>query len=119
MAVTYFITKFVTAIEHVQCLMLRAYLVILYHRRDTFLIPGTVQLQDEEYRTQCSGNNMSCHVSEDDLCQCNQSYTEHKCHRDEDHQVVTANALQPYTDSNRERAANSWLAAPKIGQMVR
>lgn len=44
MAVTYFITKFVTAIEHVQCLMLRAYLVILHHRRDTFLIPGTVQL---------------------------------------------------------------------------
>lgn len=44
MAVTYFITKFVTAIEHVQCLMLSAYLVIFHHRRDTFLIPGTVQL---------------------------------------------------------------------------
>jgi hypothetical protein len=44
MAVTYFITKFVTAIEHVQCLMLIAYFIILYHRRDTFLIPGTVQL---------------------------------------------------------------------------
>ena len=46
MAVTYFITKFVTAIEHVQCLMLIAYFIILHHQREFFLLPGTEQLPE-------------------------------------------------------------------------
>lgn len=54
---------------------------------------------------------MSCHVSEDDLCQCNQSYTEHKCHRDENHQVITANALQPYTDSQQGEGSQQLVSS--------